>query len=84
MRAPITAAASAAVSVRLPANAAGPRLLSVHNLWTYGALMRDAREQHRYLVSDRWTSREAYEAFKQEHDGPYRALHWFALQPGED
>jgi quinol monooxygenase YgiN len=37
-------------------------------------LMRDAREPLRYLVSDRWTSREAYEAFKQEHDGAYREL----------
>ena len=37
-------------------------------------LWRDHRAQGRYLVSDRWTSPEAYEAFKREHGEAYREL----------
>ena len=37
-------------------------------------LWRDLREPLRYQVSDRWTSAEAYEAFKHEHGDAYREL----------
>lgn len=37
-------------------------------------LMKDTRNPQRYLVSDRWTSFEAYEALRREHDTAYRAL----------
>jgi queuine/archaeosine tRNA-ribosyltransferase len=32
----------------------GPRLLTLHNLWFYGALMRKAREMIRVGELDRW------------------------------
>jgi heme-degrading monooxygenase HmoA len=37
-------------------------------------LWRDDRNPSRYLVSDRWTSPEAYEAFKLEHGDAYLSL----------
>ena len=37
-------------------------------------LLRDRGISRRYLVLDRWTSREAFQAFKQKHRADYEAL----------
>jgi len=37
-------------------------------------LMRDIRGGQRYMVSDRWSSLEAYEHFRAEHAEAYAAL----------
>jgi heme-degrading monooxygenase HmoA len=37
-------------------------------------LMRDVRDPHRFVIADRWTSEESYEAFKREFAGEYQAL----------
>ena len=37
-------------------------------------LMRDTRDSHRFVVADRWTSEEAYEAFKLEFADDYKNL----------
>jgi quinol monooxygenase YgiN len=37
-------------------------------------LMRDERDPLRYLVSDRWTSAEAFDAFRRAHATRYEAL----------
>ena len=37
-------------------------------------LLGDADERGRYLTIDRWTSRAAFEAFRQRWDEEYRAL----------
>jgi heme-degrading monooxygenase HmoA len=37
-------------------------------------LMRDIRDPLRYLISDRWSSLEAYEHFRAEHATAYAAL----------
>jgi quinol monooxygenase YgiN len=37
-------------------------------------LMKDAREPHRFMVADRWTSETLYEEFKREHAPRYHDL----------
>jgi heme-degrading monooxygenase HmoA len=37
-------------------------------------LLRDAYVQGGYLTIDRWTSEEAFRAFRKEHDAAYEAL----------
>jgi heme-degrading monooxygenase HmoA len=38
------------------------------------SLVRDVRNRNRYVISDRWTGEEAYEAFQREHAADYQAL----------
>ena len=37
-------------------------------------LMKDLRDPERYVVADRWTSEEMFEAFRREHGARYDAL----------
>jgi len=37
-------------------------------------LLRDDRDPHRFVIADRWSSEESYEAFKREHGAEYRAM----------
>jgi heme-degrading monooxygenase HmoA len=37
-------------------------------------LWRDIRDPRRFLVADRWTGAEGFEAFRREHDAAYRTL----------
>ena len=37
-------------------------------------LMRDVRDGFRYMIADRWTSEESYEAFKQDFAAEYQML----------
>ena len=37
-------------------------------------LLRDLQDPHRFLVSDRWASVEAYDLLRSMHDHDYRAL----------
>jgi len=37
-------------------------------------LLRDRETAGRYLTIDRWTTREAYEAFRRQWEADYRAL----------
>ena len=37
-------------------------------------LMRDVRDLHRFVIADRWTSEESYEAFKTDFAAEYTAL----------
>ena len=37
-------------------------------------LMRDVSDARRFVIADRWTSEESYEAFKREFAGEYAAL----------
>lgn len=37
-------------------------------------LMRDNRDGCRYMIADRWTSEESYEAFKQDFAADYQKL----------
>jgi heme-degrading monooxygenase HmoA len=37
-------------------------------------LMRDVRDGNRFMIADRWTSEESYEAFKQDFADEYQQL----------
>jgi heme-degrading monooxygenase HmoA len=37
-------------------------------------LLRDAYDSGKYLTIDRWTSEEAFRAFRKQHDADYEAL----------
>ena len=37
-------------------------------------LMRDVRDPHRFVIADRWSSEESYEAFKREFAKEYQSL----------
>jgi len=37
-------------------------------------LMRDVRDQHRFMIADRWMSEESYEAFKHDFAAEYQQL----------
>ena len=37
-------------------------------------LMRDVRDGHRFVIADRWTSEESYEAFKRDFASEYQSL----------
>ena len=37
-------------------------------------LMRDARDRSRFMIADRWTSEESYEAFKKDFAAEYQQL----------
>ena len=37
-------------------------------------LLRDAQNAHRFVIEDRWTSEESYEAFKRDFAGEYKVL----------
>jgi heme-degrading monooxygenase HmoA len=37
-------------------------------------LMQDVRDRLRYIIADRWTSEESYEAFKQDFAAEYQKL----------
>jgi heme-degrading monooxygenase HmoA len=37
-------------------------------------LMHDVHDRHRYVIADRWSSEESYEAFKREFAADYTSL----------
>lgn len=37
-------------------------------------LLKDEAKENRYITIDRWSSREAYEKFRQEHEATYKEI----------